>query len=239
VRAVEIGTGLGDRESLDHEEVAMIVLEHPSVARFPTVQMAVLPTAAVLAGWPAPALVLTDAEQDRARAFHDQADHDDFVAAHLLARRCVSRLTGVAEVTLVQTCAECGGTHGKPSAVGLPQVSVSWSHSRGHVAAVAAYDEVGIDVEAGRRPRDVTALVRRTASPTEAARILADRDPDRAYLHMWVAKEALVKVGAVSIGGFRHIDVHAGSYAGFDLTVTETDGVVVGLARQAPAGRQT
>lgn len=200
-------------------------------------ELAVQPTEAVLSGWDDPRSVLTDIERDRAATLRDPADRDDFVAAHLLARSCVARLTGETAVTVVQRCPECGGDHGKPSVLEFPGLWLSWSHTRGHVGAVAAHTPVGIDVEAAvDRSRDVPSLVRRTAAPAEAERILRSPDPEAAYLHMWVAKEALVKVGALTVGRFRAADVHRGTFGGFDLAVRESEGLAVGLATRSPAG---
>ena len=196
-------------------------------------QMAVLPTAEVLAAWPDPNGMLTDIELRRARAFRTQQEHDDFVAAHLLARRCVSQLTGEPVVTIVQRCAECGGHHGRPAVLGYPEVTVSWSHARGSVGAVAALDPVGIDVESvDELPDSMTFRVHRGTTPLEAARVLAAPDPRRAYLRTWVAKEALTKIGVLSVGSYSRVDVRSGTYAGYDLTITEQDQLVVGLARR-------
>lgn len=175
---------------------------------------------------------LTAAERGRAAAFHDPADAADFVAAHLLARTAVARLTGAASVELEQRCETCGGEHGKPSVAGHPEVEVSWSHTRGHVAAVADHAAVGIDLETRARRHAVARLLRRTATAPEAAEITTSDHPEAAYLRMWVAKEALVKVGALTLADFGRTDVRAGRYAGFALSVTVTPEVVVGLARQ-------
>lgn len=192
--------------------------------------MQVAASADVLARWPDPWSAVSPVERDRAQAFHGADDARDFLAAHLLARECVRMLTGVASVLIEQRCAECGGPHGKPSVPDLPDVHVSWSHSHGHVGAVAAAVPVGVDVEARSRPHDIERLVRRTATTDEGAAILADTDPDGAYLRMWVAKEALVKVGAITLGAFGRTDVRGGSYGDFALAVTEPDGLVVGVA---------
>lgn len=175
---------------------------------------------------------LSRAERTRAAAFHDPADATDFVAAHLLARTVVTLLTGAVDIVLEQRCTTCGGEHGKPSVKGLPDISVSWSHSRGQVAAVADHVPVGVDVETRERHRDVERLLRRTATDAESAVIRASDDPGLAYLRMWVAKEALVKVGAITLADFGRTDVRAGRYAGFTLSVEVTPVVVVGLARQ-------
>lgn len=173
---------------------------------------------------------LTAAERGRAAAFHDPSDAADFVAAHLLARTAVTRLTGVVDVVLEQRCATCGGQHGKPSVAGHPEVEVSWSHTRGHVAAVADHAPVGIDLETRARGHDVGRLLRRTATGPEAAEIAASDDPQTAYLRMWVAKEALVKVGAITLADFARTDVRAGDYAGFGLSVTDSATTVLGVA---------
>lgn len=194
--------------------------------------MEVAAAAHVLARWPDPWAAVTAVERDRAQAFHGADDARDFLAAHLLARECVSALTGESSVVLEQRCAECGGPHGKPYVPAAPGVRVSWSHSHGYVGAVAARVPVGIDVEARSRPHDVERLVRRTATAEEATQILADDDAQGAYLRMWVVKEALVKVGAITIASFGRTDVRSGSYGGFALTVSEPEGLVVGLAAQ-------
>lgn len=199
------------------------------------VELRVSPSADVLARWPEPRGALGAPERERADAFHAAADAADFVAAHLLARECVTALTGVVPVRLGQHCATCGGPHGKPYVRGLSGVHVSWSHSRGHVAAVAAQVPVGVDLETRTRPHDVARLVRRTATPGEAAQILRDGDPEAAYLRMWVAKESLVKVGAISLADFGRTDVRAGALGDVTLTVTEPAGLVVGLAVQDSA----
>lgn len=180
---------------------------------------------------PADIGALTPGERRRAAAFHDPVDAADFVAAHLLARTAISRLTGAADIQLAQRCPTCGSPeHGKPYVTGLPSVTVSWSHTRGQVAAVAAYAPVGVDVETRTRRHDVPRLLRRTATPAEAAAIVAAADPALAYLRMWVAKEALVKVGALLVADFRRADVRGGRYAGFALTVSETPDVVLGVS---------
>ena len=197
-------------------------------------QIALRPTAEVLAEWPDADRILTDIELRRARAFHTQQDQDDFLAAHLLARHCVSQLTGVAVVTISQRCAECGGDHGRPAVWGYPEVTVSWSHTRGYVGAVAAFDPVGIDLESvNELPDDLTSRAHRGTTPIEAVRILAAPDPARAYLRTWVAKEALTKVGVLAAGNYSRVDVRGGTYCGYDLTVTEHEQLVVGLARRS------
>ncbi len=196
------------------------------------VELRVATSRAVLARWPDPGSALTAAERARVEAFGSSSAADDFVAAHLLARECVTALTGARGAEIAQHCQTCGGSHGKPTVVGAPDIGLSWSHSHGTVAAAADHAPVGVDVEARARHHDVTRLLDRTATPAEASRVLASEDPELAYLRMWVAKEALVKIGALRLGGFGDVDVSSGRYGGAVLSVRERADCVVGIARR-------
>jgi 4'-phosphopantetheinyl transferase len=113
------------------------------------------------------------------------------------------------EVVLSQRCAECGGPHGVPSALGRPGVHVSWSHSHGWVAAIAAEVVVGIDIEAPR-PTERTPdarLLGRTATAAETVLIQDAAEPRAAFLRMWVLKESLVKTGRLALKDFGRTDV--------------------------------
>ncbi len=199
-----------------------------------SVELRVARSAEVLAGVPAGAgAALTAIERERAAAFHAQADADDFVAAHLLARACVGAVTGARDVVLEQRCPTCGGPHGRPAVAGDPATHVSWSHSHGWVAAVAATVPVGVDLETRGRRHDVGRLAARTGTPAEAAAVAADADPELAYLRMWCRKEALVKVGALTLAGFGLVDVTGSPCRGFALTSSDIPDYVLGLAVQA------
>jgi 4'-phosphopantetheinyl transferase len=173
---------------------------------------------------------LTALEQERAAAFHSAADADDFVAAHLLARACVTAVTGASDVVLAQRCPTCGGPHGEPAVTGDPGVHVAWSHSHGWVAAVAARESVGIDLETRGRRHDVRRLAARTGTAVEAAAIGAD---EVAYLRMWTRKESLVKVGVLTLAGFGHADVSGELCRGFALSSCDTTDYVLSVAVQA------
>lgn len=155
---------------------------------------------------------LTSVERGRALAFARPEDRADFVAAHLLARDCVARLVRVpaTAVVLGQACERCGGPHGRPFVVGRPEVFVSWAHSAGHVVAAAAGRPVGADLET--REHAVPGgpdeeLLRRTGTAAERALVRADPDPRAAFLRLWVLKEALVKVGVMSLDDFAVTDL--------------------------------
>jgi 4'-phosphopantetheinyl transferase len=138
--------------------------------------------------------LLTPPERRRAEAFDDAAAREDFVAAHVLARLAVAGLADCdpAEVELVQSCAPGGGPPRRPRVVGHGGIRVSWSHADGAVAAVAATDPCGIDVEPRGAPLDPV-LLPQVLTPRERARVGAAAVPEDEFLRLWMRKEALVK----------------------------------------------
>jgi enterobactin synthetase component F len=141
--------------------------------------------------------LLTAAERERRDRLHRADDRAAFVAAHVLVRECAARLLGVevGEVEIAQRCAGCGGPHGRPTVAGVPDVHVSLSHSRGVVAAAAAWSPCGIDVEPLRPIAPIAAVL----TEAERAWIADQTDPSAAFLRLWVRKEALVKAGFGSL----------------------------------------
>ncbi|GAB3587634.1 hypothetical protein GCM10027579_25430 [Calidifontibacter terrae] len=91
---------------------------------------------------------LSAPERDRWSRLLRSQDRDDFVAARALAARAAAAL-GVPDARFEQRCERCGGPHGRPRIIDS-DLAVSWSHTGGWVAAVAASaGPVGIDIEAG------------------------------------------------------------------------------------------
>ncbi len=122
-----------------------------------------------------------------------EVDRDAYRAAHLLVRACAGELLdlGPERLPLQQQCPRCGSTeHGRPSIAGEPEVRVSLSHTRGHVAAVAATTACGIDVE-----HVATSIPRTAVTPRERAWLDTLADPLVDFTRLWVRKEALVKAG--------------------------------------------
>jgi 4'-phosphopantetheinyl transferase len=175
-------------------------------------------TQSVLARWGDPLATLTSVERARAGEFRSPADTDDFVAAHLLVRECAAKLlgTGAEQIVIEQRCERCGGPHGWPAVAGEPVIRPAWSHSRGHVAAVAADRRVGVDIELRTASGVEDGLLARSATEDEARRVRADPDPVGAFLRLWVVKEALVKAGAITLDDFGSTAL--GCVAGFVLT---------------------
>jgi 4'-phosphopantetheinyl transferase len=155
------------------------------------------------------ARLLGSAERARSAALRDPADRAAYLAAHLLARRCAAALTGhpVAGLALHQWCADCRTAgHGRPSLVGLPEVHVSWAHSRSVVVATAAWRPVGVDVET--LPPDAEASDWFPGlAPAEQGQVRSAADPSLLALRHWVRKECLVKVGMTTLAEMHRIDL--------------------------------
>lgn len=170
----------------------------------------------VLAAGPADVLasvdhrLLTAAERRRAAALRHSEDQDAYVASHLLARECVAALTGHPSdsVRLEQRCLLCGARdHGRPFVAGRPDVHISLAHTRGAVVAAADLRPLGVDVESVPGvPLDPAALAI-ALTPAEAAGVAVARDPSMEFLRYWVRKEALLKVGVISLDGLAGIEL--------------------------------
>ncbi|MGK4579471.1 4'-phosphopantetheinyl transferase family protein [Kitasatospora sp. HPMI-4] len=164
--------------------------------------------------------LLTDGERERAARFRQEATRQDFVAAHLLVRLCAARLIGttVASVTLAQTCPGCGRTdHGKPYLPDHPGVHVSLSHTKGVIAAAAGYQAVGVDVERAERTGTHPDVLERVLTEGELRRVEKHADPQRAFLRQWVRKEALIKIGRITLDSMGTVDLS-------DLPLAAADG---------------
>lgn len=91
--------------------------------------------------------------------------------------------------------------HGAPRLPLHPELAVSISHCRTAVAvAVSRRGPVGIDVESRRRVAD--GLVRRVCTEAEQAAVREADDPTMAFLRLWTAKEAVLKLRGTGIRGF-------------------------------------
>ena len=167
-------------------------------------------TAAVHAALPDAAGLLTEPERARAAAFHRAADRDDFVAAHALVRACCAWAYGMPmSVPVVQRCPTCGGDHGHPQLPSHPEISVSWSHASGRVAAAAADGPVGIDIEPLDHAAGSGEVLDSFGTAQERTLVQIQREPDEAALLLWVRKESLVKLGLVDLDQLRTIDLSA------------------------------
>ncbi|WP_159992806.1 4'-phosphopantetheinyl transferase superfamily protein [Roseomonas sp. 18066] len=155
--------------------------------------------AATLAGWHG---LLAPEEQARAARFHFDSDRRAYTAAHALKRQMLAEHGGLPPEAWRFTT----GAAGKPEvdpALGRSWLRFSISHCRSLVAcAVAATDDVGLDVEAMARPALTPGLADRFFAPKEAAmlRALPEAEQASAFLQIWTLKESFVKATGHGIG---------------------------------------
>jgi 4'-phosphopantetheinyl transferase len=153
---------------------------------------------------------LNPAERDRAAALVRAGDRADYIAAHVLVRRCAGLLLGVSpdRLTLVQRCPGCGHTgHGRPSLVQAPELRLSLAHTRGYVAAVADTEAIAVDVERVPDRTRANELAGAVLTPAERALLAASADPGEVFARLWVRKEALVKLGLASLDTLAEFDL--------------------------------
>ncbi|MFF2043733.1 4'-phosphopantetheinyl transferase family protein [Kitasatospora sp. NPDC058170] len=200
-------------------------------------------SAAVLDRVRDPLAALTPAERRRAAALPDRDDRDTFTAAHLLARIAAAELLGCApeDVTIRQECEYCPAEHGRPSIPLVPGLAVGWSHTRGGlVAAAAGAGPLGVDIET-TPARHSPALARRSLAPAEYRWMSEAPDPAAAFLDLWVRKEALIKVGRLTLGTLARVDLvgndlePTASWEGFQLVPVRRGPLIGACALPAPA----
>lgn len=150
------------------------------------------------------ARLLNAVERERCERFRFPEDRASFVAAHVLVRVCAAELLGLRpeEIGIVQRCEVCDGPHGRPTVTGRPEVSVSLSHTRGYVAAAAAFSACGIDIEPLRPVEPIESVL----TARERRWLAKQPDPAGVFLRLWVRKEALVKAGLGRIEALNRID---------------------------------
>lgn len=173
----------------------------------------------VLATTTAPLLMLGAGERARVARLSRPVDRRDFVAARVLARRAAAAVLGgrPADHTLSQTCADCGGPHGRPQLVEHPTVGVSWTHSGGLVCAVVAPAPCGVDAE------HVISFARRAGAmlnllpDAERRAVRSAQDQARSLLSLWVRKEALVKAGAGTLTSVLSTELVEGTLAPYRI----------------------
>ena len=143
----------------------------------------------------ASAVLLSDAERQRASRFVFDRDAHRFIVARARLRQLLAARLGVRpeSVELVY------GAHGKP-ALAFPGADSDLRFNVSHRDDVAVYAlafgrEVGIDVEAVRTIRDADAIAARSFShrENEAYRDLDPRDKLLGFYNCWTRKEAFVK----------------------------------------------
>ncbi|GII02551.1 4'-phosphopantetheinyl transferase family protein [Planobispora takensis] len=154
---------------------------------------------------PAGTALLTEVERERAARFARESDRRDFIAAHILLRRCAAKVTGVPEdrLTLLQVCEYHGPGHGRPYLAEIPRLGVSLSHSRGYVCAAAGPGRIGVDAENVPPGPVDESLAAQFLAPAERPLV----HDNEALIRLWVRKEALIKRGELTMDGLRETDL--------------------------------
>lgn len=183
---------------------------------------AVARTQTILASVPDALSVLTVDEAQRAASFHRMQDRDDFIAAHLLVRFCIAAVLGggLRDYVVAQVCERCGGPHGAPHVVAAPGLHISWAHSPGVVAAVAAGVSCGVDLERLDRPAPHATVMSEVLTRAELLTLKEGTKASDEFFKLWRRKEALVKAGVGSLSDLFDVDV--------SRTVDGVLGVMVG-----------
>lgn len=162
--------------------------------------------------WAAPAdgqrqlaRLLDPLERARWRKFASPKAGESFLVAAALLRLVAAAQLGVSpeSVSVVRTCAYCGGPHGPPR-VGPPDASLtsSISHAGDSVAvAISRVNPVGIDVEPIAQALDIPTMAGLVLSPSEAQQVLRLAPVQRrlAFLRCWTRKEAVLKATATGL----------------------------------------
>ncbi len=139
--------------------------------------------------------VLSPEERARAARFHQAADRERYVVAHLALRTVLGGYLGRAPGALRFVAAASG----KPrlvKAAAAVDLRFSLAHS-GQLAlcAVARGREVGVDVERIGRSSDLIASVQQVLAPDEQRALERIAAPQRevAFYRLWTCKEAWLK----------------------------------------------
>ena len=146
------------------------------------------------------ARILSPDEGVRAEDFHDQRSRRQYIVSHAMLRQILAMYTGQQRDEIQFTTIG----EGKPVLVepNELQLQFNMSHS-GSLAlfAVTSGRDVGIDVEQIRSVPKALELARRFFSAEEARPLsmLEQTERDRAFLSLWVKREAHAKALGVSI----------------------------------------
>lgn len=140
-----------------------------------------------------------------------------------IARVLIGEATGVAPrwVTLTQRCAECGGPHGQPRALGS---NVSWSHSHGRVAVAVSPRPIGVDVELLSRFRptnETLQWLQPSLTGRETRMLLRAGGSPMTMARTWTRKEAAVKIALCTLDSLNCIDVTESHPLRFERTFPE------------------
>jgi len=144
--------------------------------------------------------LLDELEQQRAARIVHAATREQYVAAHVLLRLCLSRYAPLAPAAWRFVCNAYGRPRLDP-ALGV-DLEFNLSHTHGLVACVVARAlEVGVDVESLVRRHPGLRLATRFFAPQEVAALRATRGAlqDERFLELWTLKEAYIKARGLGL----------------------------------------
>lgn len=149
--------------------------------------------------------LLTGDERERIERYRFERDRLVSLATRVLVRRVLSRYHGV----LPAAWRFEATAHGRPFVAGdAPRVSFNLANTHGLVVcAVAASDDVGVDVERIDRKAPLE-IVDRYFAPSEVAalRALPEAERPRRFFDLWTLKESYIKARglglAIPLDGF-------------------------------------
>lgn len=134
-------------------------------------------------------------ERERHARFRFERDQDTYLVAHVLVRRVLARVAGVASDALEFASAE----HGRPELVAPAsacELRFNLSHTHGLVAcAVTRRADIGVDVEQSQREVEILGVAKHVYSDAEIAALTAlpiEARQER-FFELWTLKEAYIK----------------------------------------------
>lgn len=134
---------------------------------------------------------LSTEEAARLRAITARVRREQFLAARWLVRELLAQAAGGQP----RDWALSAGEAAKPTVIGHPQWHVAIAHSGDRVACAVAREEIGIDLEAPVRRRDVEGLVQLVCTEGER-RLFEGLDAaqrDALFHELWTVKESWLK----------------------------------------------
>jgi|GEM_PF-1670560 len=138
--------------------------------------------------------LLSDAERERAARYRVDALRGRYIAAHGSLRLLLRHCCGISFEDQVPEL----NAFGKPRLERFPRLHYSMSYSANYVLlGLNEGDEIGVDIEVCRPIPDAADLAEMNYTPKERAglrtRGQSDAEVSRAFLNIWVRKEACVK----------------------------------------------
>jgi 4'-phosphopantetheinyl transferase len=142
---------------------------------------------------------LSNAERDRAKRIQNTAAREAFIASRSGIR---SIIAGYLQIDSRDVHWE-KDVNGKPIVSSAPHLHFSLAHTDRLVLLAFAMEPVGIDCESMHRKPSIDAIAARYFAPAEAAFLAALSPAIRtdAFLRIWVAKEAALKLAGVGLSG--------------------------------------